>query len=140
MSKVLGEWWEECTEKLILETFEKGEGKKKWVPINPSLFTIILFSLIISNIGSSGHSSNIFDTTWLWSLYFQELDNRAGRQGDSDVDVSFPAVAAAGPGDDGKRCIDKVEMVEETEYDEVVQCDHSYDRRNAIYKYETLYK
>jgi len=59
----------------------------------------------------------------------QELDNRAGRQGDSDVDVSFPAVAAAGPGDDGKRCIDKVEMVEETEYDEVVQCDHSYDRR-----------
>merc|ERR1739847_216787 len=29
----------------------------------------------------------------------------------------------------GKRCIDKVEMVEETEYDEVVQCDHSYDRR-----------
>jgi len=59
----------------------------------------------------------------------QELDNRAARQGDSDVDVSFPAVAAAGPGDDGKRCIDKVEMVEETEYDEVVQCDHSYDRR-----------
>merc|ERR1719150_2465056 len=31
------------------------------------------------------------------------------------------------PGSDGKRCIDKVEMVEETEYDDVVQCDHSYD-------------
>merc|ERR1712198_443114 len=30
---------------------------------------------------------------------------------------------------DGKRCIDKVEMVEETEYDDVVQCDHSYDKR-----------
>ena len=30
---------------------------------------------------------------------------------------------------DGKRCIDKVEMVEETEYDDVVQCDHSYYRR-----------
>jgi len=43
--------------------------------------------------------------------------------------VSFPAVAAAGPGADGKRCIDKVEMIEETEYDDVVQCDHSYDRR-----------
>jgi len=54
---------------------------------------------------------------------------RDSRQGASDVDVSFPAVAAAGPGADGKRCIDKVEMVEETEYDEVVQCDHSYDRR-----------
>merc|ERR1712180_447024 len=43
------------------------------------------------------------------------LASRAERQGD--------AVAAAGPGADGKRCIDKVEMVEETEYDDVVQCD-----------------
>merc|ERR1712002_705095 len=58
----------------------------------------------------------------------QDLAPRADRQG-SDTDVSFPAVAAAGPGSDGKRCIDKVEMVEETEYDETVQCDHSYDRR-----------
>jgi len=52
---------------------------------------------------------------------------RGDRQGDDSV--SFSAVAAASPGGDGKRCIDKVEMVEETEYDEVVQCDHSYDRR-----------
>merc|ERR1712008_324028 len=56
------------------------------------------------------------------------LESRAQRQGD-DTDVSFPAVAAAGPGADGKRCIDKVEMVEETEYDDVVQCDHSYYKR-----------
>jgi len=56
----------------------------------------------------------------------QDLEARDNLQGD---DVSFPAVAAARPGADGKRCIDKVEMVEETEYDEVVQCDHSYDRR-----------
>merc|ERR1712112_594538 len=48
------------------------------------------------------------------------LDSRAERQGD-DVAVDFGA--------DAKRCIDKVEMVEETEYDDVVQCDHSYDRR-----------
>merc|ERR1712106_608994 len=58
----------------------------------------------------------------------QSLAGRGQRQG-SDADVSFPAVAAAGPGADGKRCIDKVEMVEETEYDDVVQCDHSYDKR-----------
>merc|ERR1712080_643066 len=58
----------------------------------------------------------------------QALEARAQRQGD-DTDVSFPAVAAAGPGADGKRCIDKVEMIEEIEYDDVVQCDHSYDRR-----------
>merc|ERR1712128_311520 len=47
---------------------------------------------------------------------------RDQRQGD-DADTSFGAVAAA-----GKKCIDKVEMVEETEYDDVVQCDHSYDK------------
>merc|ERR1712106_1261166 len=58
----------------------------------------------------------------------QSIAGRAQRQG-ADADVSFPAVAAAGPGADGKRCIDKVEMVEETEYDDVVQCDHSYDKR-----------
>merc|ERR1712179_732875 len=57
------------------------------------------------------------------------LDSRASRQGDAEAAVDFGAVAAAGPGADGKRCIDKVEMVEETEYDDVVQCDHSYDRR-----------
>merc|ERR1719431_1821685 len=43
--------------------------------------------------------------------------------------VSFNEVSAAGPDRDGKRCIDKVEMIEETEYDDVVQCDHSYDKR-----------
>merc|ERR1711887_128778 len=47
---------------------------------------------------------------------------RGDRQGSDDV--SFGAIAAASPGADGKRCIDKVEMVEETEYDEIVQCDH----------------
>merc|ERR1712106_1161807 len=58
----------------------------------------------------------------------QNFDTRFARQGD-DVDVSLPAVAAAGPGADGKKCIDKVEMVEETEYDDVVQFDHAYDKR-----------
>merc|ERR1712002_1080946 len=52
-----------------------------------------------------------------------------GGAGGSGTGVSFGAVAAAGPGADGRRCIDKVDMVEETEYDDVVQCDHSYDRR-----------
>jgi len=52
-----------------------------------------------------------------------DFDSRIGRQGD-DAAPDFGEVAAA-----GKKCIDKVEMVEETEYDEAVQCDHSYDRR-----------
>jgi len=59
----------------------------------------------------------------------QALDGRFARQGGEDVAVDFGAVAAAGPDADGKKCIDKVEMVEETEYDDVVQCDHSYDKR-----------
>merc|ERR1711962_52833 len=46
-----------------------------------------------------------------------------GGGGDSQP-VSFNEVSAAGPDRDGKRCIDKVEMIEETEYDDVVQCDH----------------
>ena len=50
-------------------------------------------------------------------------------QGAGDGTVSFREVAGVSPGSDGKRCIDKVEMVEETEYDDVVQCDHSYDKR-----------
>ena len=28
-----------------------------------------------------------------------------------------------------KKCIDKIMLVEETEYDEVITCDHSYDQR-----------
>merc|ERR1719341_647905 len=60
---------------------------------------------------------------------FHDGHNRNTRQGDNEAAVGFEAVAAAEPGDDGKKCIDKVEMVEETEYDDVVQCDHSYDKR-----------
>eukprot|EP00092_Neocalanus_flemingeri_P050301 GFUD01058103.1.p1 GENE.GFUD01058103.1~~GFUD01058103.1.p1 ORF type:complete len:390 (-),score=108.11 GFUD01058103.1:103-1272(-) len=38
-------------------------------------------------------------------------------------------IAKSKPNRDGKKCIEKVEMVEETEYEDVVTCDHSYDRR-----------
>ena len=57
------------------------------------------------------------------------LESRDSRQGEDELEVGFAAVAAATPGSDGKRCIDKVQMVEETVYDDVMQCDHSYDRR-----------
>ena len=61
---------------------------------------------------------------------FDEFSPRNQRQGSGDDrGVSFDEVAAVRPGNDGKRCVDKVEMTEETEYDDVVQCDHSYDRR-----------
>ena len=62
-------------------------------------------------------ASFIFILTFTFN---QQLDSRS---------VFGAATAAASPGSDGKKCLDKVEMVEETEYDETVQCDHSYDRR-----------
>jgi len=58
--------------------------------------------------------------------------NRGNNNGGQDVKESPPSfddVAAARPGNDGKRCIDKVEMTTVTEYDEEVKCDHSYDKR-----------
>merc|ERR1712013_819331 len=54
----------------------------------------------------------------------QSLNARLARQGEEAGAPDFGAVAEA-----GERCIDKVEMVEETEYDDVIQCDHSYDKR-----------
>jgi len=59
----------------------------------------------------------------------QRNRNPPNRGGSDDKPPSFNEVSAAGPDRDGKRCIDKVEMIEETEYDDVVQCDHSYDKR-----------
>ena len=56
-----------------------------------------------------------------------DLDARPNLQGSGAA--SFAEVAAADENDEGKRCIEKVEMVENTEYDEVVTCDHSYDKR-----------
>ena len=45
---------------------------------------------------------------------------RDSKQGeDISVSVSFDNVAASEPGDDGKRCVDKIQMVEETVYEEV---------------------
>ena len=86
-------------------------------------------------------------------------DRWRSAQGLNSQPVSFSEVAEARPNRNGQRCIDKVvhqivginqmfvnlhfvlvgkhtypfktqvEMVEETEYDDTVQCDHSYDRR-----------
>ena len=58
--------------------------------------------------------------------------NRNQNRGQQDRDskpISFDEVAKVRPDNDGKRCIDKVEMIEETVYDDEVQCDHSYDKR-----------
>jgi len=50
-------------------------------------------------------------------------DSRQGARGD-DVDLDIGSIAAA-----GERCIDKVVMVEETEYDDEITCKHSYSQK-----------
>merc|ERR1711887_357676 len=55
----------------------------------------------------------------------QAVDARGSRQGGGDeVALDIGSIAAA-----GERCIDKVVMVEETEYDDVVTCKHSYSEK-----------
>jgi len=54
-----------------------------------------------------------------------DFDARASRQGQGDdIDLNIGAIAAA-----GDRCIDKVVMVEETEYDDHIECKHSYSEK-----------
>merc|ERR1712121_211215 len=54
----------------------------------------------------------------------QAVDARGSRQGGGDVSLDIGSIAAA-----GERCIDKVVMVEETEYDDVIECKHSYSQK-----------
>merc|ERR1712033_89592 len=55
----------------------------------------------------------------------QAVDARGSRQGGGDdVALDIGSIAAA-----GERCIDKVVMVEETEYDDVIECKHSYTQK-----------
>ena len=53
---------------------------------------------------------------------FGDRDNR--QRGRDDIDLNIGNIAAA-----GERCIDKVVMVEETEYDDHIECKHSYTNR-----------
>jgi len=53
------------------------------------------------------------------------FEARSQRQGaGGEIDLSIGSIAAA-----GERCIDKVVMQEETEYDDVITCKHSYSEK-----------
>ena len=45
-----------------------------------------------------------------------------------DYAVTIEDVSNSKSDKDGKKCVDKIEMVEETEYEHRTECDHSYDR------------
>ena len=78
----------------------------------------------------------------IFFVYFQQasssrgLTNRGSRQGadTNDVPLDIGSIAAA-----GERCIDKVVMVQETEYDNEIICKHSYSERCHI-TYKTDYE
>merc|ERR1719266_3100577 len=58
-------------------------------------------------------------------LLIEDDLRRGSRQGiDGELDLSLGNIAAA-----GERCIDKVVMVEETEFDDVITCQHSYSEK-----------
>ena len=58
--------------------------------------------------------------------HLEPFDPRVSRQrnGEEEIALDIGSIAAA-----GERCIDKVVMVEETEYDDVVTCKHSYSEK-----------
>jgi len=55
---------------------------------------------------------------------------REARQGGSDNESpQFGEVASARPNNNGQKCINKVVLESQTEYDDIVVCKHSYDKR-----------
>jgi len=49
---------------------------------------------------------------------------RQGSGGGNEIALDIGTIAAA-----GERCIDKVIMVQETEFDDIIECKHSYSER-----------
>ena len=102
----------------------------------PQVFLLVAVascSYLEQGLPSSSRTPRSLANTFPFNSGDSTLPARAARQGEAEVAVDFQSVAAA-----GRRCIDKVEEVEETEYDEVVQCDHSYDTRCTT-SYKTTY-
>jgi len=66
----------------------------------------------------------------------QALSSRSSRQGtaSNEVPLDIGSIAAA-----GERCIDKVVMTEQTEYDDQITCKHSYTERCHV-TYKTDYE
>ena len=85
-----------------------------------------LYALICNACSKvSQHSKSITTTIHANNLL---QDDRISRQrsggGQNDVALDIGSIAAA-----GERCIDKVVMVQETEYDDEITCKHSYTNR-----------
>ena len=66
-------------------------------------------------------------------MWIVSLDSFSEEDEEKVTVLDFNAVGEAAAEDEdvasGRKCIDKVIMTEETVYDEVITCDHSYDKR-----------
>ena len=58
-----------------------------------------------------------------------DIDIDRSVQGLVKNSVIIDELSAVAADDSGRKCINKVMMREETEYDEILTCDHSYDKR-----------
>merc|ERR1711962_1720159 len=98
------------------------------------LVAVVSCSLAEQGLPSSSRQSRSLVGTFPFNSPDLSLPERKTRQGgDGGVATDFQSVAAA-----GQRCIDKITTEEETEYDEVVTCDHSYNTRCHT-SYKTSY-
>merc|ERR1711863_13594 len=74
--------------------------------------------------GFFGSDLLVFDETALDEDFFTVFFLLWIEVSGDDVALDIGSIAAA-----GERCIDKVVMVEETEYDDVITCKHSYSEK-----------
>jgi hypothetical protein len=100
---------------------------------------VLLLSFPVTSLGQGqyGHSHiqqaanrahRSLVNTFPFTLTEELEPNTFARQlDDSSGSIDFNSVAAASAS--GQRCIDKIVMEEETEYDDVYECNHSYNRR-----------
>ena len=78
-------------------------------------------------------SNNIEENLLARNLVEEVLDNsliatRKNANGSEHENI-IDTLENLAVGDDGRKCIDKIMMIKETVYDEVLTCDHSYDKR-----------
>ncbi|XP_040576526.1 uncharacterized protein [Lepeophtheirus salmonis] len=112
-----------CTIALIGTAVAFGDSK---VRERRSLLNTFPFNDGAQNADHSAEHHEEHDHTQAHELLpAASSESRLGRQGDGDdVPLDIGSIAAA-----GERCIDKVVMVEETEYDDHIECHHSYSER-----------
>merc|ERR1719334_2303676 len=92
----------------------------------------VALSLLSPGLGSSPRLSRSLTNTFPFNSN-SGLPPREVRQGGEEVKTDFNTVAQA-----GKKCIDKITTTEETEYDEGIKCEHSYNQRCHT-SYSTTY-